>query len=432
MKKYIKYLLLIVFLMSTINSYAQWQKMFEIYANINQFASNTNYVFCGTGPTGVFRSSNSGITWDPVNSGLANKNVYTITAQDNYIFVGTDSGLFRSTNNGNNWSRIHQNIYSIFVYHLDCNEQYVFAGTIKGLFRSSNQGITWDSINTGLPYLHGRVYINAITSFNDTLYVGVGVDNGTKKVYKTINNGNNWKTVLYSDFDSVVVYSMQAKDNVVLCGTHKGVFLSNNSGSSWRRINEINNNIGLFGLSILDNNNILISSFGYGVQVSTNGGANWVFKNEGIIPDEYYACALYSIGGMTYLGTRPFSYLPAIYRRNTSQLIPVVENNIIIPEDIELYQNYPNPFNPSTKIKFSVPQVRLLYGGSSPHEVGGDLVQLKVYDIMGREVQTLVNELLKPGTYEVTFDGEALTSGVYFYKLQCGDFVQTNRMVLIK
>jgi hypothetical protein len=69
---------------------------------------------------------------------------------------------------------------------------------------------------------------------------------------------------------------------------------------------------------------------------------------------------------------------------------------------------------------------------SSPRVLGGDLVQLKVYDVMGREVQTLVNETLKPGTYEVTFDGSALTSGVYFYKLQCGDFVQTNRMVLIK
>ncbi|MCX6156913.1 MAG: T9SS type A sorting domain-containing protein [Ignavibacteriae bacterium] len=103
-----------------------------------------------------------------------------------------------------------------------------------------------------------------------------------------------------------------------------------------------------------------------------------------------------------------------------------------IPSSYSLGQNYPNPFNPSTKIRFSVPQVRHLLGGSSPHVLGGDLVQLKVYDVMGREVQTMVNQSLKPGTYEVTFDGSAFTSGVYFYKLQCGDFVQTNRMVLIK
>ncbi len=424
MKKYIKYFLVIVFLISTSNSNAQWQKMFEVYSNINQFTSNTNYVFCGTGPTGVFRTSNSGITWDPVNSGLANNNVITITAQENYIFVNTDSGLYRSSNNGNNWSRILENIYSIFAYHLDCNEQYVFAGANNGLFRSSDHGTTWDSINTGLPYLHGLVTIKAITVYKDTLYVGVGVDNGTKKVYKSTNNGNNWMAVLYSEFDSVVVYSLQAKDNVVLCGTHKGVFLSNNSGYSWRRLNEINQNIGLFGLSILDNNNILISSFGYGVQVSTNGGANWVFKNEGIIPDEYYVCALYSIGGMTYLGTRPFSYLPAIYRRNTSQLIPVVENNTILPENIKLSQNYPNPFNPSTKIKFSIV--------SSPHVSGGDLVLLKVYDVMGRELQTLVNERLNAGTYEATFDGSMLNSGVYFYKLTTGGYSESKKMLLIK
>jgi hypothetical protein len=97
-----------------------------------------------------------------------------------------------------------------------------------------------------------------------------------------------------------------------------------------------------------------------------------------------------------------------------------------------LINNYPNPFNPSTKIKFSVPQVRLLFGGSSPNVVGVDLVQLKVYDIMGREVQTLVNEKLNPGTYEVTFDGSALTSGVYFYRLFVNGFSETKKMLLVK
>ena len=102
------------------------------------------------------------------------------------------------------------------------------------------------------------------------------------------------------------------------------------------------------------------------------------------------------------------------------------------PTEYSLKQNYPNPFNPVTKIKFSVPQVRHLFGGSSPHVLGGDLVQLKVYDVMGREVQTLVNESLKPGKYEVTFDGSSLNSGVYFYKLISDGFSETKKMIMLK
>ena len=81
-------------------------------------------------------------------------------------------------------------------------------------------------------------------------------------------------------------------------------------------------------------------------------------------------------------------------------------------------QNYPNPFNPSTRIKFSIPQ--------------SDFVSLKVFDILGNEVTTLVNEQRAPGAYEVTFDAGSLASGVYVYTLTAGDFVQTRKLMLMK
>ena len=93
-----------------------------------------------------------------------------------------------------------------------------------------------------------------------------------------------------------------------------------------------------------------------------------------------------------------------------------------VPSAYSLKQNYPNPFNPTTKIKFDVANVKQ----------ASLLVTLKVYDIMGREVQTLINEKLTPGTYEVTFDGSALSSGVYFYKLISDGFTETKRMLMIK
>ena len=93
------------------------------------------------------------------------------------------------------------------------------------------------------------------------------------------------------------------------------------------------------------------------------------------------------------------------------------------PKEYKLEQNYPNPFNPSTKIKFSIPAVgqRLAFD-----------VKLIVYDILGKEIATLVNEKLQAGTYEVPFSIDQYSSGVYFYKIIAGDFTDTKRMLMIK
>jgi photosystem II stability/assembly factor-like uncharacterized protein len=95
-----------------------------------------------------------------------------------------------------------------------------------------------------------------------------------------------------------------------------------------------------------------------------------------------------------------------------------------IPEQFSLEQNYPNPFNSNTTIKFSIPHLVT----SSPRH----LVTLKVFDLLGREVATLVNSNLQPGTYEVSFNANHLSSGIYFYRLSAGNFIQTKKLVLIK
>ncbi len=89
-----------------------------------------------------------------------------------------------------------------------------------------------------------------------------------------------------------------------------------------------------------------------------------------------------------------------------------------VPQSIILYQNYPNPFNPNTNIKFSIKE--------------NSVVKLKVYNTLGEEVSVLVNEVLKSGTYEVTFYAENLPSGVYYYRLESGEFSDTKRMVILK
>ncbi len=92
-----------------------------------------------------------------------------------------------------------------------------------------------------------------------------------------------------------------------------------------------------------------------------------------------------------------------------------------IPNHFVLEQNYPNPFNPSTNIKFGIPKFS-----------GNQKVILKIYDLLGKEVKTLVDDYLAPGNYEVQFDASDFSSGIYFYQLSAGEMLLTNKMILEK
>jgi hypothetical protein len=99
-------------------------------------------------------------------------------------------------------------------------------------------------------------------------------------------------------------------------------------------------------------------------------------------------------------------------------LIGITPISSLVPKNYSLFQNYPNPFNPVTTIKFDIPKE--------------SYVKVSVFDILGNEVQTLINENLKAGEYKVTWDASKYSSGIYFYKLQSGDFTQTRKMLLVK
>jgi N-acetylneuraminic acid mutarotase len=132
---------------------------------------------------------------------------------------------------------------------------------------------------------------------------------------------------------------------------------------------------------------------------------------------------IYVLGGMDNSNTRLTTveeYTPAL---DTTNIVSVVDKNSGTQTKFILEQNYPNPFNPTTKIKYSIPSV-----GTSLMK----FVQLKIYDILGNEVATLVNEEKPAGTYEVEFNGNNLSSGVYFYQIKAGSFISTKKFLLLK
>jgi len=180
------------------------------------------------------------------------------------------------------------------------------------------------------------------------------------------------------------------------------------------------NNQTVFSLAISGNN---IFAGASGVWLSTNNGQNWTQKNQGWGPVIPNVEALLIANNYIFAGTHNHS----VWRRTITDIITNSKTiSTEIPSAYSLEQNYPNPFNPVTKIKFSVPL--------SSHGTlqSGIQVVLKVFNILGKEVLTLVNEKLQPGIYETTFDASILTSGIYFYRLQTSNFIETKRMTLIK
>jgi hypothetical protein len=155
----------------------------------------------------------------------------------------------------------------------------------------------------------------------------------------------------------------------------------------------------------------------WGVCKSTDLGENWVAVNTGL--GTGYAKSIRALaisGDYIFAGCDKTG---GIWRQPVSSLLTSVEqNNQTVPESFSLSQNYPNPFNPSTVISYQLSVV--------------SNVKLSVFDVLGKEVATLVNEVQTAGNHQVTFDSHALSSGMYFYKLTAGSFTQVKKMTLTK
>ena len=154
--------------------------------------------------------------------------------------------------------------------------------------------------------------------------------------------------------------------------------------------------------------------------ISYNNGDQWIDFGQGL-PFLTEINKVVQFNTKILIGTSN-----GIYQRNVSELTGINPVSNEIPGRFELYQNYPNPFNPETKIKFNIPLLRGMSEGR------GVLTSLSIYNILGEEVDILVNQELQPGIYEVKFDGTNLPSSVYYYSLQAGDFKETKKMILIK
>lgn len=156
--------------------------------------------------------------------------------------------------------------------------------------------------------------------------------------------------------------------------------------------------------------------------VSKDFGMNEYQRGAGLSITDKFAENKISLCGVytTYMESKIFVY-------EVGDVTVGMDNEDAIPTTFSLSQNYPNPFNPTTKIKFAIPAV-----GNGLSSFRNNLAVIKVFDVLGREITTLVNEYKPAGTYEVEFDGSALSSGIYFYQLKSDSYILTKKMNLIK
>jgi ligand-binding sensor domain-containing protein len=202
----------------------------------------------------------------------------------------------------------------------------------------------------------------------------------------------------------------------LFAGTDGGVFLSTTNGASWTAVNTGLTNTSVRSLAVSGSN--LFAGTGGGVFLSPNNGISWTAVNTGLTNPVVRSLAVN--GADLFAGTRD----GGVWRRPLSEMVTAVEDDFSqVPVGFTLEQNYPNPFNPSTTIRYQLSKTIQ--------------VVLKVYNIFGQEVRTLVNERQPAGVNSVVWDGrdqsgKVVSSGIYIYRLQAGESIQSRKMTLVQ
>lgn len=414
--------LILAILMSTI-SYTQtgWVKVTDSIPNLYimsmQFTSaNTGYA-CGSYgtqiPGAVLRTTNGGLNWIVTQFPEYSADDLTFL-NDNTGYISAWQGpgksyVLKTTNGGVNWNKLDSNGSSFFKIKFYDSNNGMIVSKYNTSHRTTNGGISWTTVYGSALWLEP----NSLICLNAETWLVADKGSG---IIKTTNGGANWEHIYSSNMQGVSMYFLNSTTGF-LVDYYAKVFKTTNAGNNWFKIDSIAN-VNYFNdanIIFTDNSTGYITSGNY-VYKTTNGGYNW---NRLLVRTNYSIYSSYFINANTGFvgGTSGI-----IYRTTTGGTIGVNNISTEEPSKYSLSQNYPNPFNPTTKIRFGISRV----GQES------QFVTLKVFDVMGREVQILVNESLQPGTYEITFDGSKLTSGIYFYRIITTSYTETKRMLLIK
>ncbi|MEO8232564.1 MAG: YCF48-related protein, partial [Ignavibacteriota bacterium] len=331
-------------------------------------------------------------------------------------FIGGNNGLLlRTSDSGSNWTQIslgtNKDIMSILI-HTQNNIWLV--GKDGLIMKSEDAGLNWVTISASSDY-----DLNSIASKSNLhigIYGGKKVD-GTPFIMESHNSGNSWVFENTSSNLRSINFVYPSGNSAWAVGDY-GTILNaaiwftpveltsftatlnrTKVNINWQTATELNNQ----GFEIqrkIENYDWATIGFRTGKGTTTEH-TSYFYEDD--ISEINVTKLLYRLKQIDFDGT--FSY---------SDEVEVVTE----PFDYALYQNFPNPFNPSTIIKYEVPKI--------------SNIKLEIFDVLGRNIRTLVNAEKPAGRYEVEFDASLLASGIYYYRIKASDFVQTKKMMLIK
>ncbi|HMQ69476.1 MAG TPA: YCF48-related protein [Ignavibacteria bacterium] len=392
------------------NGGLSWQTQYTVtektLSEILFVNNNTGYAVCGYSGGDILKTTDAGETWISQIEGYHTP-MYGISFTDSETgYIAGSIDIQKTTNGGTNWINVYSSttneIFTDIVF-TDPNTGYV-AGSYGKLLKTTNAGQTW---STGVISTNGSM-ITSLCFVNENTGYAAG-DFG--EIAKTTNAGQTW-TNQASPLQFAYLTSIDFQDeNTGYVSSGSGLLKTTDGGTTWSIMNAPAG--GYYKIQFRNNFGYAVASNGMIIK-STDSGNSWI--EQPTVTDNGLYALYFNSDNYVYAG----GLLGSILKTIPSELIVTsTENNLSeITQGFVLAQNYPNPFNPSTNLEIGI------------SEMG--FVSLKIYDISGKEISTLVNERLYPGTYKYRFEGTGLTSGVYFYTLKVNGLSQTKRMLLIK
>ena len=309
-----KKIIVLIIAILTINvANAQWQQCNGPYGGtIQAIIVKGSNIFVGTNGGGIYKSTDNGMNWIAVDSGLTNLGGYSFTQNDSVLFLGSGNGVFTTNNNGANWTGINNGLlfdsWDNPIISIAINGTNIFAGSDYGLFKSDNNGTSWSSIlGTSV------IGVPSLTISGTNIFAGPAGGG----IYRSIDNGISWDS-LKGLPNSIITYAFAVVDSNVFAGTSKGVYKFNSNDSSWSifglanysiislavngnniyagtyngvyKNDSINNNWTVIGLTnekiislAVNGSNIFAGTINNGLFLSTNNGISWSSANKGII-----------------------------------------------------------------------------------------------------------------------------------------------------